>query len=88
MATFRARFAQLLPVGRFVARGQGAVARAIGKVGLSRWGVAFPPPFCYTDFSLSSYFNRLQSKCPIELRLLGCLETGHKPLTRQTAVNT
>ena len=36
MATFRARFAQLLPVGRFVARGEGAAARAIGKDGLAR----------------------------------------------------
>jgi hypothetical protein len=40
-----------------VARGEGAVARAIRKDGLARWGVAFSPPFCYTDFSLSSCFT-------------------------------
>ena len=57
MATFRARFAQLLPVGRFVARGEGAAARAVRKDGLTRWGVAFSPPFCYTDFRLASYLT-------------------------------
>jgi len=30
-APFRARFAQLLPVGRFVARGEGAAARAVRR---------------------------------------------------------
>ena len=57
---FRRRFAKLLPAGRSVARGKGAAARAIKKEGLARWSVAFSPRFCYTDFSLSSYFNRLQ----------------------------
>ena len=59
-APFRGGFAQLLPAGRSVARGQGAAARAMRKDGLARWSVAFSPPFCYTDFSLSSFFNLLQ----------------------------
>jgi len=54
---FRGRFAQLLPAGRSVARGEGVAARAIRKDGLARWGVAFSPPFCYTDFRLASYLT-------------------------------
>ena len=70
---FRRGFAQLLPAGRSVACGEGAAARAIRKDGLERGGVAFSPPFCYIDFNLLSYFDRLQPKCPIEFRLLGRL---------------
>ncbi|MBU4225720.1 MAG: hypothetical protein KKC71_07855 [Chloroflexi bacterium] len=31
--------------------------------------IAFSPRFCYTDFSLSSYFNRLQPDAQLNL---GC----------------
>lgn len=34
---FRARSTQLLPAGGFVAREEGAAARAIGKDSLARW---------------------------------------------------
>jgi hypothetical protein len=56
-----------------MARGQGAAARPIRKKGLARWGVASSPPFCYNDFKLLSYIDRLQPKCPIEFRMLGRL---------------
>jgi hypothetical protein len=60
-----------------MARGEGAAARPIEKEDLTLWGVEYSPPICYTDFRLLSYFDRLQPKCPIEFRMLGCLKSAH-----------